>query len=335
MTEAAVKDQPRLGRLLGGLIVLVISSVIPISVADGAATVARIAGADRFATAAALSAAGYSPGVNAVFVATGDAFPDALAVAPIAGPYYAPVLLTHATSLPSSTAQELDRLRPLKILVVGGPSAISDNVVAALAQHTSGSVQRIQGPDRYATAAALSSVTFAPGVMRVVIASGADFPDALSAGAMAAKVGGPVLLVPNDGALPASVANELQRLQPQIIIIVGGPKAISPTVLSQVQNYGSMTVDRGVDRFATSAEVSKRNFPSSSKVFLVTGRDYPDGLAAGAPAGFNKAPVLLVDTTCIPAVVNQEINRLGAQTIIIVGGSAAISEAVASRTVCG
>ena len=64
----------------------------------------RIAGADRYETAAALSRAHFFAGVPVAFVATGRNFPDALAVGPVAGIQGGPVLLTDPNFLPGPTA---------------------------------------------------------------------------------------------------------------------------------------------------------------------------------------------------------------------------------------
>ncbi|HHU11561.1 MAG TPA: cell wall-binding repeat-containing protein [Intrasporangiaceae bacterium] len=86
----------------------------------------------------------------------------------------------------------------------------------------------------------------------------------------------------------------------------------------------------GSDRYATSVEISKATFPTtSSLVFLASGETYADALVAGAAAGSKNAPVLLTREKEIPAVVRAELTRLEPATIVIVGGRAAVSPAVA------
>jgi putative cell wall-binding protein len=94
--------------------------------------VSRQAGTDRFATAAAISAATYAPGVAVAYVATGLDFPDALAAAAAAGHLGAPLLLVSPTAVPPSTAAELARLKPARIVIAGGPSVVSSAVAAAV-----------------------------------------------------------------------------------------------------------------------------------------------------------------------------------------------------------
>ena len=103
------------------------------AVAVPPASLTRIAGPDRYATAAAISAASYAPGVPVAYIATGLNFPDALAGAPIAGTQGGPLLLTDTAALPAATATELARLKPGRIVVLGGPSVVSDAVMSGLA----------------------------------------------------------------------------------------------------------------------------------------------------------------------------------------------------------
>ena len=87
----------------------------------------RVSGADRYATAAAVADT-FDPGVDVLYVATGENYPDALSVAALAGQQGAPVLLTQAGSLPTASAQAADRLNPDRIVVVGGTGAVSESV---------------------------------------------------------------------------------------------------------------------------------------------------------------------------------------------------------------
>jgi putative cell wall-binding protein len=95
-------------------------------------TVTRLAGADRYGTAAATSAATFAPGVPVAFVASGEAFPDALAGAVAAAIGHGPILLVPPTSIPSVVEVELTRLQPARIVVLGGPDAVTPKAATAL-----------------------------------------------------------------------------------------------------------------------------------------------------------------------------------------------------------
>jgi len=192
--------------------------------------VSRIGGADRYATAAAVSRATFAPGVATAYVATGLAFPDALVGGAAAARAGSPVLLTQPGGLPASTEAELQRLAPGRIVVLGGASAVSDGVVARLRTlATSGTVNRLAGADRYATAVAISAASFPAGVPALFVATGQSFPDALVAVPAAEKAGAALLLVPASS-VPAGIRTEAARLRPGALRLLGGMAAMNERV---------------------------------------------------------------------------------------------------------
>ncbi len=276
-------------------------------------SVSRVYGANRYATAAAISAKVFSPGVSTAYVATGDNFPDALAAGPAAGSEGAPILLVRNGSVPSETAQELNRLKPGRIVVVGGTAVVSNTVMSQLAAYTTGPVIRIAGPNRYATAAAVSASAFSPGVGTAIIATGANFPDALAGGPAGVEWGGPVLLV-QQNAIPASTMTELKRLHPGRIVVLGGTSAVSASVAGQLGplTTGSVVRYSGPDRYATAAAVSKALFPlGTGTAYVAIGTNFPDAVAAGPAAGMLHAPILLVGNLTVPPPTSTEVQRLG------------------------
>jgi putative cell wall-binding protein len=299
----------------------------------------RESGNDRYETAAAVSASTFQPGVAVVFIATGQNFPDALAGAPAAGKLGGPILLVQQNSIPSSTATELSRLQPGRIVILGGTAAVSSGVATTLGQYTNGTVTREDGVDRYDTAAKVSHDTFAANAPLVYVTTGQDFPDALSAGPGVVKAGnknGPVLLVMQNS-IPDVVKTELTRLHATQVTIIGGSSAVSDVVKNDLATYSTNTVTRiqGADRYATSVEVSKADFAANTgTVYLATGQNFPDALAAGPAAAKNGAPVLLVQQNCVPQGTKDELTRLNPTQIIIVGGTTAVGSGVQSLNVC-
>ncbi|MBD8024413.1 cell wall-binding repeat-containing protein [Microbacterium gallinarum] len=213
-------------RIIGG------EAAVSASVArqlSGYGTVERIGGADRYETSA-LVAAEFPTNLPIVFVATGEAFPDALAGSAAAARAQAPILLTRSTTLPAVTAAALESLAPRSVVVLGGTGAVSDAVLAAIAAivpHTT----RIGGADRYETAAAIARAYERD--TSPLLATGQTFPDALAGGALAGHLGAPLLLT-QTGSLPAATTATLERLSPQGISILGGTGAVSQAVQNAV-----------------------------------------------------------------------------------------------------
>ncbi|MGN7800608.1 cell wall-binding repeat-containing protein [Leifsonia sp. 22587] len=198
--------------------------------------VTRVSGGDRYDTSAAVSRATATTGPAVAYVVSGESFPDALAAGPLAARTAgAPLLLTAGSWIPAPTVTELQRLAPKSIVVVGGPAAVSDAVLNGLKAYTTGSVTRVSGSDRFATAAAAAGA-FPAGTASAFVASGVDFPDALSASAAAGTSGAPLLLTLG-GAVPDGVAAQLSRLGPTHIALVGGDSVVSDGVQAALGAY--------------------------------------------------------------------------------------------------
>jgi putative cell wall-binding protein len=197
--------------------------------------ITRIAGADRYATAAALSTWAFAPNVPVAFVATGNDFPDALAGGVAAGRMGGPVLLVTGNGIPSATVAALQALRPARIFVLGGTSVVSEAVREGLRGYaTSGTAERMSGPNRYATAIEVSkATTVAGGASTVFVATGLNFADGLSGTPAAARANGPLLILPST-TLTTAIADELRRLNPARIVILGGTSAVSSSLANQI-----------------------------------------------------------------------------------------------------
>lgn len=301
--------------------------------------VSRIGGVNRYDTAAQLSLYAndayrwwFDEDFPIVFLATGLNYPDALA----AGAVQAPILLTAKDSVPVETMQALQEIDPQIVFIVGGTSAVSTQVENHVFANISGDVVRISGSDRYSTAAAISEAFWESGIGGTVyLATGQNFPDALAAGPAAGYDWAPMLLTGRD-ALPAATAAELDRLDPDRVVVVGGTGAVSDAVLAEAAQYARLGAERrsGADRYETAVSVGGPvfTFENVLEVILATGTNYPDALAAGPAAYWWDGPVLLMRPTCAPYVVQDRIAELEPWYLTIAGGTSAIAEGAIDRT---
>ena len=298
--------------VLGGPAAVSDGALLDISGALGGMP-SRIAGPNRYSTAARVSGAFFDPGVAAVYIVTGEGFADALSAGAAAASVDGPLLLVRKDSIPTETGAELVRLRPQRIFVAGGPVVISQTVVDDLRTYaTSGTVTRLAGANRYGTAAAVAAAAFPSGVTTVYLASGLGFADALSAGAAAVAVDGAVLLSTPEH-LPVETAASIRKLNPSQVVLVGGTSALSPAIEAEVRSLGVGTVRRiaGPDRYTTSAIISSGTFPGgASSALLATAMAYPDALAGVAAAGRLNVPFLLTNPEATPPVIINELRRL-------------------------
>ncbi|NQX34874.1 cell wall-binding repeat-containing protein [Herbiconiux sp. VKM Ac-2851] len=294
-------------------------------------TIERQGGADRYGTAAEVSRQTFAPGVPVAYIASGAAFPDALSGGAAAAADGGPVLLVAPDDVPAVVAAELRRLRPARIVVLGGSLAVSDGVLAALKAFAP-KVDRIGGADRFEVSAAVSAETFAEHPTVAFVASGAAFPDALAGGAAAGLDGAPMLLTRRDG-VPAAVTAELRRLKPDRIVLLGGQAAVSGEAESELRLIAPTSRLSGADRFAVSAAISHESFPvvRTDTVFIASGETFPDALAGSPAAVTTWAPVLLARRDSLPQATVDELDRLRPSRIVVLGGPAAISAATMDK----
>jgi putative cell wall-binding protein len=222
---------------------------------------------------------------------------------------------------------------------LAGTTATS-SLVNALAGTAPLPVRHAEGADRYDTAVQVSRSSFPTSAPAIVIASGEDWPDALSAGPLARKLGAPLLLT-RRSSLPYQTRDEIRRLvtggpASVPVKIVGGTGAVSATVANQVSwaigHSGPHTaaVDRvaGATRYETAARVADRLASSETTCVISSGVNWPDALAAGPVAAAASWPILLVPASGPPpASTSEAITTHAIRTALVAGGSGAVTTA--------
>ena len=312
------------------------ASTETVGTALGTMSVTRLEGGTRYETAVAVSRSSFPGTAPEVVVASGADFPDALAAGQVASSRGGPLLLVRPDgALPTAVVAELERLEPRRITVLGGPASVSDAVLAQLARHA-GAVDRLQGPDRYATAASAATAAGTAGGT-VLLASGQAFPDAVAGGALVARSGASLLLSRGDQ-LPEPTRWALQQLAPSKVVLLGSTSALSDAVLAAVSDAAPQAaLERwgGQDRYATGAQVATSGGPAGSRtVVLAAGTNFPDALAGGPAAGLQDAPLLLVQPTCVPAPALRALEQLEPTSLVVLGGGASVTRAASELTPC-
>lgn len=193
--------------------------------------VQRWSGANRYETAAAIAGNSHPQGARTVYIVSGGDFPDGLSGTPAAVQDGAPLLLTSPNRLPHATIGALERLRPNRIVILGGTGAVSTDVEAALTSFAK--VTRLAGTNRYETAARIAAAKFPKSASSVVLATGSEFPDALAGGAAASTIPAPLLLT-KPKSIPAATRAQIDRLSPDQVVVLGGTSAISKRVTDDI-----------------------------------------------------------------------------------------------------
>jgi len=303
-------------------------------------TVDRVAGANRYGTAVAVSRAAFGAGtVPTVYLATGANYPDALAAAPAAARNGGPLLLvpTKASSVSSELLDRIRQLAPKRVVIVGGPLAVPAAVVAAIrpALPSGARVDRIEGTNRYDTGRRIVADAF-PRADRVYIATGRNYPDALSAAAAGGGQAPVVLVNGTANALDTATRSLLSTLAPREVVIVGGPLAVSTRIEIQLSTLFDVTRVAGGNRYETSAAINQEAFGAAPipRQFWATGGGFPDALTGAVLASVNSAPLYVVKRTCVPAEVLAAVAGGETKRVTLLGGELALNAQVAALRSC-
>lgn len=188
------------------------------------------------------------------------------------------------------------------------------------------------GEDRYETAAMIALENFESADLAIV-ASGANFPDALSAAGLAGAYRVPLLLTRPDSA-PDFLTDALDALGVSDVIIIGGEVAISASVVTALEGegYAAERID-GADRYETAANVARRiatqmgdEFTHSA--FLARGDAFPDALSVSPLAYSDRSPILLTRPGALPEATADVVAELSIAHGAVIGGTVAISAEV-------
>lgn len=267
--------------------------------------VVRLQGADRFGTMGAITREGFTQHTDAVILVRSDNFPDALTASSLAGITGAPIFITPTDGLDGTARSELARLRPSTIVVCGREAAVSDATArAAQAAAGASNIVRLGGATRSGTAVQIC----ANGPSRlgkswqtdtVVIATGANFADALSIAPYCYAKGIPILLTENKDTISQETLDTISRVGAKRFVVVGGPAVVSEGVVSTLQARGLTLTARlgGADRYETSrliAEFECKNGMAANGMALASGGNFPDALCGAALCGKTGSVLLLV-----------------------------------------
>ena len=265
----------------------------PKNPAFGEADVYRIAGDNRYATslaiAGALKAQQNEEAFDAVIIANGKNFPDALAGSYLSGKLNAPILMANEKpqyAEPLRTFIQENLKEGGMIYILGGTSAVPESVVQGLKGFE---IKRLAGVSRYETNLLIleeAGVTDEP----ILVCTGRGFADSLSASA----TGNPILLVGKS--LTAEQIDFMAAHQGNPYYVIGGESAVSTEIENVVRKYGEVQRIAGSGRYETSILVAETFFENPETAVLASAKNFPDGLCGGPLAMSKNAPLILTAT---------------------------------------
>ncbi|MDQ7095558.1 S8 family serine peptidase [Desulfosporosinus sp. PR] len=281
----------------------------------------RFAGATAEETAVQISKATFPTGADTVILAQVNHFQDALAGAPLAYKLQAPILLTSGSSLSPDVQEEIQRLAPKTICLLGGPAALSAAIELELQQTYT--VKRLYGYTAESTARAIAEELGTKG--KAVIANVNRFQDTLAISAWAARQGVPILLTEAD-ALSGDAQTTLKELNVSDTLVIGGTAVVSSAIEDQLPLPRRIN---GYTAYDTAAAVLQTYPPSSSKLELATGENFPDALTGAVRAALQGSMVVLVPTRSeMPSNLTALLGSWKGKQIEALGGEAVLPDEV-------
>ncbi|NUR59501.1 MAG: hypothetical protein HOV87_12660 [Catenulispora sp.] len=311
----------------------------------------RVGGGDRIATSIDASKWTYddknSSGrkASSAVLARSDTFADALGGTALAIQNNGPLLLTPTAGLDKGVENELTRiLQPRSIVyVLGGTAALSpavENRLTALGF----SVRRVYGENRYATSVAIATeIGGTPHqTSTVMVATGADYPDALAAGVAAGQerytgfgtygLNGGVVVLTDGATMPKDTADYLKQIDPhrQHVYAVGG-QAVK-AVQKAFPTWTGVTPLAGANRFETAAKVAASPLFGNGApgrypmVGVATAANWPDALSGGALIGNQGGPLLLADGSGTPGSQGAIVSGSHLKGLVVFGGTAVVPD---------
>jgi putative cell wall-binding protein len=285
----------------------------------------RLSGSNRVETAIAASVDAFPDGsAQLVVLSRADTYADALAGVPLAVGGGGPLLLSSSSSLGDNVAQEIRRvLDPTgTVILLGGNAALSESIEREVAELGFPSF-RMDGKTRFDTARQLASLIARLGgePETVFLATGLNFPDALSAGTAAAATNGVVLLT--NGSRPSSPTDSFLAAHPDAAVYCLGRPAC--------QAYPSAVPIVGADRYETAMLTAERFFDVPTAVGIASGLKEYDALAGAVHIG-GLGPLLLTSERYVPDSTDAYLRDNGAtvESAYIYGGEEAIAETTVS-----
>ena len=312
----------------------------------GTVTISRVYGPNRYVT---------NQGVNTkfavkngpVFIATGANFADALSIGPVVGMMKGTLFLTPRKSMGYYGLNMIKQISPSAVYIIGGTGAVSANVAAEVKKASGKTPIRVSGKNRYETSEKILKRFFVDTkrpIKTAFVATGRDFPDALSAASAGSALKAPVLLVNGKTGRELSpyMLNSLRSAKTSKVLIAGGTGAVNSTIEANTKKHFSVQRLAGPNRYATNAAINaylgtQAGSTPMRNVFIATGRGFPDALSFAAPAGNLSSRLVLSNGKCVPKpVVSAWIlnPKTAVDNVYLAGGPSVLSKDVFNLVQC-
>ncbi|SFE17253.1 Putative cell wall binding repeat 2 [Peptostreptococcus sp. D1] len=163
-----------------------------------------------------------------------------------------------------------------------------------------------------------------------VIASGENFPDALTVGPFEAEKVFPILLV-DSNKLPKVIKDTISELQIKKVTIAGGYNSVAKALEASLPTVSERLSKSS--RYETATEIASKKFSKFNEIFVANGQHWMDALVIGPVAGTNGTPILLTQANSLPKSLKDFISKTKVEKISTLGGKSIVSEKILKLTI--
>ena len=293
-------------------------------------TSSRYEGPNRYSTATAIANKLKHDKFNNVVIAYGYDFPDALSGSVLASKVNAPILLVGNSVGNSSETLNFIKNNVSKsgtIYLLGGEAVVKNEIVNDLKNSGFTNFKRLGGANRYETNALINNELNVPKGTPVAIASGLNFPDALSISGAAGKNQMPIFLVGKE--ISQDTINRIKEISPSTIYIAGGTGVVSTKTENALRGISNNIVRfDGSDRYDTSLKIANHFSKNADNILVANALNFPDALSGSVLASKTNSPVILVPPKGNVSKQKEFVDNNNVQHVIAVGGEDVVSKQV-------
>ena len=284
----------------------------------------RIAGSNRNNTAVKIADKFYE-NADIVYITNGNVYADGLSMGSLTKFDNGPLLLTDKDSIPSDLLNLLKKIKPAKIMIIGGNNVVSKEVEKSLNSYA-GKVERLSGTSRIDTSIEIAKkVKENSDTDEMFIVNGYNEADSINIVSVASRDGIPVLFTEKDK-LPSQIKEYLNRENIDKITIIGGIGTVSNNVMRDLENLNiEVTRVSGLDRFATGVEVNRKYYSDIGVLFFANGYNIADALSVGPVAGRLGGQIQIVPKDNITKDIANFYNGKDIEELYILGGKNSIT----------
>nr|WP_286184135.1 cell wall-binding repeat-containing protein [Clostridium sp. CCUG 7971] len=290
--------------------------------------VKKIIGTNRYDTAAKISQEAFQNKTDSVVLVNGSSYSDGLSSGPLSSVTNSSTLLTRKDKLPNETKNELKRLKPSKIYIIGGPNAIQESVVNEISNTTNISkenIVRIAGDNREETSLQIAKyIQNISDIKSLYLVNGyKGEADAMSILSKACKNKQPIVIT-NGNKLNEEITKWIINLGKKDIYIIGGDQVMTRNIISSLENIAGNSLESnriyGANRQETNAKVVEKFHKNIDTIIITKSDELIDALSVGNLASMKNAPIV-IGTNKLTASQIKAIKQSGYKNIIEVGGN--------------